>query len=144
MDVPGKTRSPPVKVLSSQLRDGNSSTGPHGKAECRIKRLGPGRGTPLAVSVVWMQGTIVEVQPDHNSATLLDETGHFMVVGVNRIPKGNPCLAEGKYVMVMGLVQTHSPEPVLHAVKMADLSDNAQIHRKMWKYEVEDLQQNLP
>lgn len=50
----------------------------------------------------------------------------------------------GKYVMVMGVIQSHSPEPVLRAVKMADLSDNAAMHRKMWKYEVEDLQQTLP
>lgn len=46
--------------------------------------------------------------------------------------------------MVMGLVQTHSPEPVLRAVKMADLSDHSVIHKRMWKYEVEELQQTLP
>ena len=46
--------------------------------------------------------------------------------------------------MVMGVLQTHSPEPVLRAVKMADLSDNSLIQKRMWKYEVEDLQQTLP
>lgn len=45
--------------------------------------------------------------------------------------------------MIMGVIQSHSPEPVLRAVKMADLSDNAAIHRKNWIYEVEDLQQTL-
>lgn len=46
--------------------------------------------------------------------------------------------------MIMGVIQSHSPEPVLRAVKMADLSDNATIHRKNWINEVEDLQQTLP
>jgi len=31
-------------------------------------------------------------------------------------------LSTGKYVMVMGVIQSHNPEPVLRAVKMADLS----------------------
>lgn len=89
-----KTRSPPVKVLSGQLRDAKSRiTGPNGKAEFSIKRLG--QGNPLCVSIVWMQGTVVEVQPDHNSVVLLDETGNFVVVGVNNIPKGKPCLIHG-------------------------------------------------
>lgn len=45
--------------------------------------------------------------------------------------------------MVMGMIQALSPEPVLRAVKMADLSERAAIHRRMWKLEVEDLQQTL-
>lgn len=49
----------------------------------------------------------------------------------------------GKYVMVMGVIQAISPEPVIRAVKMADLSELAALHRRMWKLEVEDLQQVL-
>ncbi|XP_017563012.1 recQ-mediated genome instability protein 2 [Pygocentrus nattereri] len=139
-----KARKPPVKVLSSQLREAEGCAAGSGKPECSIKRLGLGKPGSLRVSVVWMQGTVVEVQPDQNTALLLDETGNFTVSGVNSIPKGKPCLSPGKYVMVMGVIQSHSPEPVLRAVKMADLSDKAAIHRKMWKYEVEDLQQTLP
>ncbi|XP_072531039.1 recQ-mediated genome instability protein 2 [Salminus brasiliensis] len=135
-----RSRRPPVKVLSSQLREGKGS----GKAECCIKRLGRANTSSLLVSVVWMQGTVVEVQSDQNTVLLLDETGNFLVNGVNSIPKGKPCLSPGKYVMIMGVIQAHSPEPVLRAVKMADLSDNAAVHRRMWKYEVEDLQQTLP
>ncbi|XP_049331501.1 recQ-mediated genome instability protein 2 [Astyanax mexicanus] len=134
-----KSRRPPVKVLSGQLRDGKG-----GKGECWIRRLGRANPSPLPVSVVWMQGTVVEVQSDHSSVLLLDETGNFLVNGINNIPKGKPCLCPGKYVMIMGVIQSHSPEPVLRAVKMADLSDNAATHRKTWKYEVEDLQQTLP
>ncbi|KAG5280140.1 hypothetical protein AALO_G00085420 [Alosa alosa] len=139
-----KTRSPPVKVLSGQLRDGKIRIGSNGKSEFSIKRVGQGKENSLVVSIVWMQGTVVEVQPDRNTIVLLDETGNFVVGGVNNIPKGKPCLIHGKYVMVMGQVQTHSPEPVLRAVKMADLSDNSLIHKRLWKYEVEDLQQTLP
>uniref|UniRef100_A0A672MLP9 RecQ mediated genome instability 2 n=1 Tax=Sinocyclocheilus grahami TaxID=75366 RepID=A0A672MLP9_SINGR len=98
-----RARSPPVKVLSSQL----------GRAEYVKQRC-------LAVSVVWMQGTVLEVQADHNTVLNLDETGV--------VPKFAPC----KYVMVMGVIQSHSPEPMPRAVKMADLSENALIHRKSW------------
>lgn len=45
--------------------------------------------------------------------------------------------------MVMGAIQAASPEPLIHAVKMADLSRLAALHRRMWKLEVEDLQQVL-
>ncbi|KAK7168098.1 hypothetical protein R3I94_002220 [Phoxinus phoxinus] len=94
--------------------------------------------------MVWMQGTVLEVQPDHNTVVILDETGNFLVSGINSVPRGKPCLSPGKYIMVMGVIQSHIPEPVLRAVKMADLSENALIHRKNWIYEVEDLQQILP
>ncbi|KAK3512090.1 hypothetical protein QTP70_030351, partial [Hemibagrus guttatus] len=139
-----KPRRPPIKVLSSQLREGKGCTVGSGKTELSIQRLGGGVGGSLTVSVVWMQGTVVEANTDQNSVLLLDETGHFHITGVNTIPRGKPCLQPGKYVMVMGIILSHSPEPVLRAVKMADLSDNAAMHRKMWKYEVEDLQQTLP
>ncbi|XP_056091618.1 recQ-mediated genome instability protein 2 [Rhinichthys klamathensis goyatoka] len=139
-----KTRSPPVKVLSSQLRDGKDCHTPSGRSEYVIRRLGAGEQSSLQVSMVWMQGTVVEVQPDHNTVLILDETGNFLVSGINSVPRGKPCLSPGKYVMVMGVIQSHNPEPVLRAVKMADLSENALIHRKNWIYEVEDLQQILP
>ncbi|XP_060799087.1 recQ-mediated genome instability protein 2 [Neoarius graeffei] len=137
-----KARRPPVKVLSSQLREAEVASVGSGRTELSIRRLGGGGSVP--VSVVWMQGTVVEAHTDQNSVLLLDQTGNFHITGVNNIPRGKPCLSPGKYVMVMGVIQSHSPEPVLRAVKMADLSDNAAVHRKTWKYEVEDLQQTLP
>ncbi|XP_061080822.1 recQ-mediated genome instability protein 2 [Conger conger] len=148
MDVPTKSpgdkKRPPIKVLSSQLRESKVHTGPNGKIECTIKRLGQRNACPLRdVSVVWMQGTVLEVKSDRNTTvTLIDETGTFVVTGTNSIPKGKPCLLSGKYVMVMGILQSCTPEPVLRAVKMADLSDNP-LHRNLWKFEVEDLQQTL-
>lgn len=45
--------------------------------------------------------------------------------------------------MVMGVIQAASPEPLIRAVKMADLSQHAALHRRMWKLEVEELQQVL-
>ena len=88
-------KSPPIKVLSSQLREGKDSR-LNGKLEFNIKRLGQLKNTALVVSVVWMQGTILEVRSDHNTVLLLDETGTFVVNGVNNIPKGNPCLLQGE------------------------------------------------
>lgn len=52
-------------------------------------------------------------------------------------------LSAGKYVMVMGVITAVSPEPVIHAVKMADLSELSGVHRRMWKLEVEELQRLL-
>ncbi|XP_031593226.1 recQ-mediated genome instability protein 2 [Oreochromis aureus] len=135
-----RTRPPPVKVLSGQLRAaGNWGTADSG-ASCVIRLA---RGRSLPVSLVWMQGTVLEVQQDRDTVLLMDETGTFVVQGVNNIPKGKPCLSQGKYVMVMGIIQAVSPEPVIRAVKMADLSELAALHRRMWKLEVDDLQQVL-
>ncbi|KAM9345775.1 recQ-mediated genome instability protein 2 [Symphorus nematophorus] len=135
-----RKRPPPVKVLSGQLRTGER----RGSADSGDSYLiRPGRGRSLLVSLVWMQGIVLEVQLDRNTALLMDETGTFAVQGVNNIPKGKPCLSQGKYVMVMGVIQAVSPEPVIRAVKMADLSELAALHRRMWKLEVEDLQQAL-
>ncbi|CAG5897977.1 unnamed protein product [Menidia menidia] len=136
----GRKRAPPVKVLSGQLR----AAGARGAAidgEGCVIRAGPGRS--LRVSLVWMQGTVLDVQQERNSVLLMDETGTFTVQGVNGIPRGKPCLAQGKYVMVMGIIQDLSPEPVIRAVKMANLSAQAALHRRMWKLEVEDLQHML-
>uniref|UniRef100_A0AAY5KCZ9 RecQ-mediated genome instability protein 2 n=1 Tax=Esox lucius TaxID=8010 RepID=A0AAY5KCZ9_ESOLU len=137
-----KKKSPPIKVLSSQLREGEENKS-NGKYECTIQRLGQEKNTSLKVSVVWMQGTVLDVRSDQNVVLLMDETGTFVVNGVNNIPKGKPCLLRGNYLMVMGLLQAVSPEPVLRAVKMADLSERAAIFRRMWKFEVEDLQQTF-
>lgn len=89
-----KTRCPPVKVLSSQLREGCQAS--NTKSEFVMKRLGSGTASSLRVSVVWMQGTVVEVQSDFNTLLMLDETGNFLVTGVNNVPKGKPCLSPGQ------------------------------------------------
>ncbi|XP_033501492.1 recQ-mediated genome instability protein 2 [Epinephelus lanceolatus] len=136
----GRERLPPVKVLSGQLRTAESR-GTADSGDGFVIKLG--RGRTLLVSLVWMQGTVMDVQLDRNTVLLMDETGTFAVQGVNNIPKGKPCLSQGKYVMVMGVIQAVSPEPVIRAVKMADLSELAALHRRMWKLEVEDLQQIL-
>uniref|UniRef100_A0A8C4YFA6 RecQ-mediated genome instability protein 2 n=1 Tax=Gopherus evgoodei TaxID=1825980 RepID=A0A8C4YFA6_9SAUR len=114
-------RSPLVKVLADQLR------------QCQWAMGGPwllgweeaGQG-PLMVPVVWMQGTVLVVE---------DESGLFTVLGVEQVPKG-------KYVMVMGLAHSCSPQTILQAVKMTDLSDNPR-HRSIWSFEVEDLHRNV-
>ncbi|XP_041063023.1 recQ-mediated genome instability protein 2 isoform X2 [Carcharodon carcharias] len=137
----GRLRSPPWKLLSGQLRLAVSRSGRTGP--WLLEREGSGRA-PLEVSVVWMQGTVQEVRPEGNiSLRLQDPSGSFTVTGAGGVPKGRPCLATGKYVMVMGVVQSCSPEPVVRAVKLTDLSGNA-LHRSMWSLEVEDLQQNIP
>ncbi|AWP19164.1 putative recQ-mediated genome instability protein 2 [Scophthalmus maximus] len=136
-----KKRAPPVKVLSCQLRTAESQEEAAVSGDVWVVR--PARGGSLPVSLVWMQGTVLEAQPDRNTVLLMDETGTFTVQGVNNIPRGKPCLSQGKYVMVMGVIQAGPPEPVIRAVKMADLSERAELHRQMWKLEVEELQQLL-
>lgn len=82
--------------------------------------------------------------------TLSEKQPHFPVISVlvslNLLSLNNwppAAVFTGKYVMVMGVIQAISPEPVIRAVKMADLSELAALHRRMWKLEVEDLQQLL-
>ncbi|XP_019721983.1 recQ-mediated genome instability protein 2 [Hippocampus comes] len=137
-----RKRAPPVKVFSSQLRTATAVRGSSGEPGAGwVVRLG--RDRFLQVSLVWMQGTVLEVQLALNRVLLMDETGTFTVQGINGIPKGKPCLSSGKYVMVMGVIQAVSPEPLVRAVKLADLSEHSALHRQMWKLEVEDLQQVL-
>lgn len=45
--------------------------------------------------------------------------------------------------MVMGVVRSCSPEPILRAIKMTDLSENP-VHKNMWNLEVEDLHRVIP
>ncbi|XP_040829871.1 recQ-mediated genome instability protein 2 [Ochotona curzoniae] len=129
-------RSPPVKVLAEQLR--RDATG--GPGAWRLSRAAAGR-EPLELAAVWMQGTVVEAAG--GEARLRDPSGVFSVRGLDRVPRGRPCLVPGKYVMVMGVVQACSPEPCLQAVKMTDLSDNP-VHESMWELEVEDLHRSMP
>lgn len=129
-------RSPPLKVLAEQLRR-NAEGGP---GAWRLSRAATGRG-PLELTAVWMQGTVVAA--GDGEARLRDPSGYFSVRGLERVPRGRPCLAPGKYVMIMGVIQVCSPEPCLQAVKMTDLSQNP-IHESMWALEVEDLHRNIP
>ncbi|NWR65765.1 RMI2 protein, partial [Bucorvus abyssinicus] len=106
----------------------------------QLGRAEAGRAS-LRLRAVWMQGTVLEVEGGGargGSARLQDGSGSFTVLGVEEVPKGRPCLSPGKYVMVMGVVRSCSPEPVLRAIKMTDLSENP-VHKSMWSLEVEDL-----
>ncbi|NXU58453.1 RMI2 protein, partial [Turnix velox] len=110
-----------------------------------LDRADAGRA-PLSLRLVWMQGTVTAVEcggARGGSARLQDGSGSFTVLGVEEVPKGRPCLSAGKYVMVMGVVRSCSPEPVLRAIKMTDLSENP-VHESMWSLEVEDLQRIIP
>ncbi|XP_039089477.1 recQ-mediated genome instability protein 2 [Hyaena hyaena] len=129
-------RSPPLKVLAEQLRR-DAEGGP---GAWRLSRAAAGRG-PLELVTVWMQGTVVAA--GGGEARLRDPSGAFTVRGLERVPRGRPCLVPGKYVMVMGVVQACGPDPCLQAVKMTDLSDNP-VHERMWELEVEDLHRTIP
>lgn len=91
-----KKRPPPVKVLSGQLRAAGIRCNLDSGSGCVIRLSG---GRSLLVSLVWMQGTVLEFQLDRNTALLLDETGTFTVQGINSVPKGKPCLSQGKCCM---------------------------------------------
>ncbi|XP_036924919.1 recQ-mediated genome instability protein 2 isoform X2 [Sturnira hondurensis] len=78
--------SPPVKVLAEQLRR-NAEGSP---GAWRLSRAAAGRG-PLELTVVWMQGTVVAA--GGGEARLRDPSGAFSVCGLERVPRGRPCLA---------------------------------------------------
>lgn len=92
--VTDKKRPPPVKVLSGQLRKAEARRAADGSDVCYA--LKAARGVTVAASLVWMQGTVLEVQLDRDSILLVDETGTFAVQGVNSVPKGRPCLCRGE------------------------------------------------
>lgn len=94
-----KKRTPPVKVLSSQLRTAES------RGDSYVVRLSKARS--LAVSTVWMQGTVLEVQLDRDSLLLMDETGTFTVQGVKSIPKGKPCFSQGTVTSAKSVVRVN-------------------------------------
>ncbi|XP_072205109.1 protein CLEC16A isoform X5 [Excalfactoria chinensis] len=130
---------PPMKVLASQLRAAVRGDG----GTWRLDRAEMGR-EPLCLRAVWMQGTVLHVERGGGgSARLRDCSGRFTVLGVEDVPRGRPCLSAGKYVMVMGVVRSCSPEPVLRAIKMTDLSENP-VHEEMWSLEVEELHRVIP
>ncbi|XP_056390517.1 recQ-mediated genome instability protein 2 [Hyla sarda] len=138
-DVAGQFSSPPVKMLAAQLRQCKKRPG--AAPSFWLERSSG--GGELEVSVVWMQGNVLQVRPERGTTLrLTDETHTFTVCGADRVPKGKPCLEPGKYVMVMGSVLSCSPEPIIRAVKISDLSENP-VNRTMWKYEVEDLHMNI-
>lgn len=81
-------RSPPFKVLAEQLRrDTEGSPG-----AWRLSRAAAGR-EPLELVTVWMQGTVVAA--DGGEARLRDPSGAFSVCGLERVPRGRPCLVPG-------------------------------------------------
>ncbi|KAM5130406.1 recQ-mediated genome instability protein 2 isoform 2-T2 [Callospermophilus lateralis] len=85
---PGAVRlppSPPFKVLAEQLRR-DAEGGP---GAWRLSRAAAGRG-PLELAAVWMQGTVVAAGGD--GARLRDPSGAFSVRGLERVPRGRPCL----------------------------------------------------
>lgn len=81
-------RSPPFKVLAEQLRR-DAEGGP---GAWRLSRAAAGRG-PLELVTVWMQGTVVAAGGDE--ARLRDPSGAFSVGGLERVPRGRPCLVPG-------------------------------------------------
>ena len=81
-------RLPPLKVLAEQLRR-DAEGGP---GSWRLSRAAAGR-EPLELTAVWMQGTVVEV--GGGEARLRDPSGFFSVRGLERVPRGRPCLVPG-------------------------------------------------
>nr|BAE43370.1 unnamed protein product [Mus musculus] len=81
-------RLPPLKVLAGQLRR-HAEGGP---GAWRLSRAAVGRA-PLELVAVWMQGTVLAAEG--GQARLRDSSGAFSVRGLERVPRGRPCLLPG-------------------------------------------------
>ncbi|KAI2577174.1 RecQ mediated genome instability 2 [Homo sapiens] len=92
-------RSPPLKVLAEQLRR-DAEGGP---GAWRLSRAAAGRG-PLDLAAVWMQGRVV--MADRGEARLRDPSGDFSVRGLERVPRGRPCLVPDMLSLPWGLHET--------------------------------------
>ncbi|KAM8933800.1 recQ-mediated genome instability protein 2 [Pelodytes ibericus] len=129
---------PPLKMLAGRMKDCKKRSG-----AVSSFWLEGSNGGALQIGLVWMQGIVIEVRPERGTTLRLrDDTHTFTVCGADKVPKGKPCLEPGRYVMVMGTVLSCSPEPVLRAVKITDLSENP-VHQSMWRLEVDDLYVNI-
>ncbi|CAJ0919287.1 unnamed protein product [Ranitomeya imitator] len=82
--------SPPVKMLAARLTQCKKRPGPSFWLEqC------PGGGE-LEVSVVWMQGSVIQVRPERGTTLRLTDDSHtFTVCAADKVPKGKPCLEQG-------------------------------------------------
>ncbi|XP_072272965.1 recQ-mediated genome instability protein 2 [Pyxicephalus adspersus] len=130
--------SPPLKILAAHLKRCKKPAGD--SASFCLAVTG---GEEVAVSLVWMQGRVIEVREERDVCLrLTDNSDTFTVYGADKVPKGKPCLEQGKYVMVMGIVLSCNPEPILHAVKITNLSDNP-AHKNMWNFEVDDIHKSI-
>ncbi|XP_046523161.1 recQ-mediated genome instability protein 2 isoform X1 [Equus quagga] len=94
--------SPPLKVLAEQLRR-DAEGGP---GAWRLSRAAAGRG-PLELAAVWMQGAVVAA--GGGEARLRDPSGAFSVRGLERVPRGRPCLAPGNADRTRGRACTRGP-----------------------------------
>uniref|UniRef100_UPI00358EE408 recQ-mediated genome instability protein 2-like n=1 Tax=Myxine glutinosa TaxID=7769 RepID=UPI00358EE408 len=119
---------PPLKVLARQLQASQGVT--------------HARLPPMLGSSVWLQADVITVKDGGDEAILSDGSATFRAVQLRSAPGADRAAVKGKYVLVYGILQSHSPDPVVKAIKMMSLSDNP-FHKHMWKDEVLELQQYM-
>ncbi|CAH1243192.1 RMI2 [Branchiostoma lanceolatum] len=140
-----KWKVPARKVFISQLAEGtqlssatSSSVGTAGTNLWRVQ-LNPVSAKTWDISLVWVQGTVVDFDDSGDWLTVNDGQGTAKVEQIKSIPKAKSKFDKGMYVMVVGYVLQCGTQPVLKAVKVQDLSNHVN-HKVMWSLEVTDLQ----
>ncbi|KAE8579812.1 hypothetical protein XENTR_v10024192 [Xenopus tropicalis] len=102
--------SPPVKMLAGKLRECTRRAGP--TPSFWLEKDPSGGGGQLDVSLVWMQGTVIQVRPDRGTTLRLNDTTHtFTVCGADKVPKGKHCLEIGMALTLGRIAGTGTSRP---------------------------------
>ncbi|XP_076116613.1 recQ-mediated genome instability protein 2-like [Mytilus galloprovincialis] len=87
-------------------------------------------------SVVWIQGTVLQVSHDSDMMLLDDGTGVVKVIGCCKIPHMPEKLKHGQYAMVIGQLMAVGNIPVLRALKFQNLTNHIVDLETCWVLEV--------
>ncbi|XP_060082000.1 recQ-mediated genome instability protein 2-like [Ylistrum balloti] len=94
-------------------------------------------GRQLQLSVVWIQGTVTEVDDRSDVVLVDDSTGTAKILGCSKIPFLWEKIKIGQYVMVIGQLANAESIPQLRAIKVQNLSHMLETEES-WSLEVAD------
>ncbi|XP_069128178.1 recQ-mediated genome instability protein 2-like [Argopecten irradians] len=94
-------------------------------------------GRQCQISVVWIQGTVKEVDEGSDVFLIDDGTGVAKVLGSSKIPFLGQKIKVGQYIMVIGQLSSAGSIPQLRAIKVQNLSHMLEMD-KSWSLEVTD------
>ncbi|OWF34921.1 recQ-mediated genome instability protein 2-like [Mizuhopecten yessoensis] len=94
-------------------------------------------GRQFQLSVVWIQGTVTEVDDGSDVVLIDDGTGAAKILGCSKIPFLGEKIKIGQYVMVIGQLSSAGSIPQLRAIKVQNLSHMIEMD-KSWSLEVTD------
>ncbi|KAI0219675.1 hypothetical protein LSAT2_028817 [Lamellibrachia satsuma] len=138
--ITSKLMLPARKSFAVELRGAQSATNNTAIASLNTWTVAT-KGCPMHVSIVWLQGVIVQNSSDE-SFLLDDGTAVVRILKPPALPGASTKALPGMYVMVVGELVEVGIVPTVRVMKMQDLSNDA-MAEAFWSLEVIDLHQNM-